>query len=56
MVKTPPSNLEGMGLLPGQLRSRSQHKQKKKTQNINNRKNIVTNSIKTLEMVHIKKI
>ena len=30
MVKTPPSNLEGMGLLPGQLRSRSQHKQKKK--------------------------
>ena len=37
MVKTPPSNLEGMGLLPGQLRShlvswpkKTKYKQQKK--------------------------
>ena len=59
MVKILPSNAEGAGSIPGQgvkvphpLWPTNQNilKKKKKTRN-----NIVTNSIKTLKMVHIKK-
>ena len=41
MVKTLPSNAGGAGLIPGRGANRS---------------NIITNSIKTLKVVHIKKI
>ena len=53
VVKTLPSNKGGTGSISsGGLRSHMPHSQKTKTQN---RSNIVTNSIKTLKMVHIKK-
>ena len=48
MVRALPSNVEGEGLIPG-WEAKIQKKKK------NNRSNIVTNSIKTLQMVHIKK-
>ena len=54
MVRTLPSNVESEGLIPG-WGAKIQKKKKKQTQNINNRSNIVTNSIKALQMVHIKK-
>jgi len=46
-----PRNSGGVGLI-GELRSHMPHGQKTKTYN---RSNIVTNSVKTLKMVHIKK-
>ena len=53
MVKTSPSNAGGAGSIPGQG-AEIPHASWPKTQNIN-RSNIVTNSIKTLKMVHIFK-
>ena len=53
MVKTLPFNAGGRFLsLVRELRSHMPHSQKHKTYN---RNNIVTNSIKTLKMVHLKK-
>ena len=44
----------GVSLIPGRgLRSHLPHGHKK--QNVNSRSNIVTNSVKTLNMIHIKK-
>ena len=51
MVKILPFNTEGMGLIPGQG-AKTPHALWPKNKS---RKNIVTNSIKTLKMVHIKK-
>ena len=51
-VGTLPSNAEGVGLIPGQ-RAKMPLSQKTKTYN---RSNVVTNWIKTLKMVHTKKI
>ena len=51
MVKT---SLSNVGLIPGQA-AKISHTSWPKNQNIN-RSNIVTDSIKTLKMVHIKKI
>ena len=59
MVKTLPSSMRyvcwgaGVQSLVGELGLHMPLGQK--NQNISNRSNIVTNSIKTLEMVHIKK-
>ena len=50
MVKTSPSNAKGAGSIPGQRAKIPLPR----NQNIN-RNNIITNSIKTLKMVHIKK-
>ena len=56
-VKTSPSNAESAALIPGQGKKILQPcGQKKKTQNIKNRSNVITNSIKTFKMVHIKKM
>ena len=54
MVKTLPSKAGGMGSIPGggPKMPHALGPKKPKTQN---RSNIVTNSIKTLKMVHIKK-
>ena len=53
VVKTSPSNAGGEGSIPGrELRSHMPQGQKTKTQN---RSNLVTDSVKTLKMVHIKK-
>ena len=53
VVKTSPSNAGGEGSIPGrELRSHMSQGQKTKTQN---RSNLVTDSVKTLKMVHIKK-
>ena len=54
MVKTSPYNAVGVGLIPG-WGAKIPHASRPKNQNIK-RSNIVTNSIKTLKMVHIKKI
>ena len=54
MIKISPSNVGSAGSsLVRELRSHIPPCQKK--QNINDRSNTVTNSIKTLKMVHIKK-
>ena len=53
-VKTSPSNTGGEGLIPGQG-AKIPHASWPKNQNIKNRSNVVTNSISTLKMVHIKK-
>ena len=54
VVKTPPSDAGSTGLIPGQgakiLRALWP-----KRQNIKIKSNMVTNSIKTLKMVHIKR-
>ena len=57
-VKTSPSNAESAALIPGQGTKILQPcgQKKKKTQNIKNRSNVITNSIKTFKMVHIKKM
>ena len=55
MVRTLPSSAGGMGSIPGQGVKIPHGSGPKKIQNINNRSNITTNSIKTLEMVHIQK-
>ena len=52
MVKTSPSNIGGVDSTPGQG-AKMPHTLQPKNQN---RNNIVTNSIKTLIIVHIKKI
>ena len=54
VVKTLPSNAGGVSLTPG-LGAKIPHASGPKTQNIKKRSNIVTNSIKTLKTVHIKK-
>ena len=54
VVRTSPCNVGGAGLIPGQGAMTPQASQPK-IQSINNRSNIVINSIKTLKMVHIKK-
>ena len=54
MVKTSPSNAEGVGSIPGQG-AKIPHASRPKTPKRENRSNIVTNSKKTLKMVHIKK-
>ena len=54
VVKTSPSNAGGEGSIHGrELRSHMPRGQKTKTEN---RSNLVTDSIKTLKMVHIKKL
>ena len=50
VVKTSPSSAGGMGLIPGSEDLRSGCKTK-----IQNRNNIITNSIKSSNTVHIKK-
>ena len=58
MVKTLPSNAGGEGSTPGpgaKIPHASGPKNKKQT-NKKTRSNIVTNSIKTLKMVYIKKL
>ena len=52
MAKTLPSSAGSAGSIPG-WGAKNPRRQKTKTEN---RKNIVTNSIKILKMVHIKKI
>ena len=52
VVKTSPSSAEGTGLIPGR-EAKISHASQPKIQNINNRSNIVINSIKTLKMGHI---
>ena len=52
MLKTWPSNARGVGLIPGQG-AKILHTSWPRNQN-QNRSNIVTNSIKTLKMVHIR--
>ena len=53
MAKTPPSSTGGwVQSLPRELRPHMPHSQKTETEIIND---IVTSSIKTLKMVHIKK-
>ena len=53
VVKTLPSIAGDMGLISGQ-RAKIPHASWPRNQNINNRSNSITNSIKTLKMVHIK--
>ena len=52
MVKTLPSSAGGMDSVPA-WGTKISHT---KNQNVNNRSSILTNSIKTFKMVHIKKI
>ena len=53
MVKALSSNARGVGLIPvGELGSQMPGDQKTKTEK--NRSNVVTNSINTLKMAHIK--
>ena len=54
MIKTSPSKAGGAGSIPGQGVN-IPHASGPKNQNIKNRSNIVTNSIKTFKMVHRKK-
>ena len=51
---TLPFHVGGVGLIPGQA-LKVPHASWPKNQNMKSRSNIVTNSIKTLEMVHVKK-
>ena len=60
VVKTLPSNAGSVSSIPGleakiPYGSPKKKKKKKKHTHIKTRNNIVTNSIKTLKMVHIKK-
>ena len=54
VVKTLPSNAMDVALIPG-WGARIPHALWSKKQNVNNRSNIVTNSIRTIKMVHFKK-
>ena len=54
MTKTLPSRAGGEVLIPGQA-AKNQLALQLKNQNISNRSNIVTYSMKTFKMVHIKK-
>ena len=51
-VKTLPSNAMGVALIPG-WGARIPHALWSKKQNVNNRSNIVTNSIRTIKMVPV---
>ena len=53
MIKTLPSNAQNAGLIPGQG-AKIPHASRP-TNKIQNRSNTLTNSIKTLNLVHIKK-
>ena len=55
MVKTRSSKTVGMGSIPGQGAKTPHRPKKKKNNQTQNRSNIVTNSIKSSKMVHIKK-
>ena len=55
MVKTFPSSAGGVGSIPGQRAKIPQALKPKIQKSIIDRCNTVTNSIKTLKMVHIKK-
>ena len=55
MVKTLPSNARNVSSVPGQG-AKTTHASWPKKQNTNNRSNIITNAVKALKMVHIKKI
>ena len=55
MVKTSPSNAGSAGSIPG-WGAKIPHASRPKNQETKNRSNIVTNSVKTLKRVHIKKI
>ena len=55
MVNTSPSKAESAGLIAGQGAETPHMLQGQNNQNINNRSNIVTNTVKTLKMVHIFK-
>ena len=55
VVKTSPSNAGVMDSIPGQG-AKIPHASQPKDQNIKNRSNVVTNSVKSLKMVHIKNI
>ena len=55
MIKTLPARAGGTGLIPGRA-AKSPLASQLKNQNINNRSNIVTNSMKTFKMVHNKNI
>ena len=52
MVRTSPSNTGSTGSIPGWV-TKIPHASWPKTQNIKNRSNTVTNSVKALKMVHI---
>lgn len=54
VVRTSPSSAEGTSLIPGG-EAKISHASQPKIQNINNRNNIVTHSIKTLKLVHLRK-
>ena len=54
MVKTLPYNSVGLGSIPGQG-ANILHVLQLKKQNINNKNNTATNSIKTFKMVHVEK-
>ena len=54
MVKILPSKAGGVSLIPGRG-AKIPPASEPKDQNINSGSNIVTNSVKTLKMVHIKK-
>ena len=53
VVKTLPFNTGSVGLIPHQG-TKIPHASWPKNQNMNNRSNVVTNSLSTLKMVHIK--
>ena len=53
VVETSPSCAGGAGLIPGQ-RAKIPYSSQPKHQNINNRGSTVTDSMKTLKMVHTK--
>jgi len=55
VVKISPSNAGGEGSIPGRGAD-IPHALGPKNQNLKNRMKIVTNSIRTLNMVHIQKI
>ena len=54
VIKTSPSNAGGAGSIPGRG-AKISHASWPKKPNHKNKNNIVTNSIKTLKMVHIKR-
>ena len=54
MVKNSSSNAGGAGLIPG-WGPKIPHAPPPKSQNINNRSNTVTHSIKALKIAHVKK-
>ena len=54
MVKTSPPNPGGAGLIPAQ-RDKIPHASWPKKKNINNRSNVVTDSMKSSQMGHVKK-